>query len=148
MNNKSLQKTSTTINLIWAALFGSTFIYLIIAFMLSRSEWKPVADRGLYLTLMGVLMAISLIDVMFVSWLKKKSFTEEITPIAVGDAQRRFIVSRSVLLFALSEVPAILGLVIFFLSGNLLMLLSFWGLSFISFLIARPPGDLLEQADR
>jgi hypothetical protein len=148
MTTSPAQKTSTTINLIWAALLASTFIYVIIAFVLSRTGWKPIVDRGLAQTLMGIFVAISLIDVMFVSWLKKKSFTEEIASITPADAQRRFIVGRSILLFALSEAPAIFGLVIFFLSGDLRTLLIFWGISFVSFLVARPPREVLERADR
>ena len=97
--------------------------------------------------LMGIFLALSLIDVMFVSWLKRRSFTEEISGVQAGDSMRRFIVSKSVLLFALSEIPAILGLIIFFLSGNLIMSIVFWTLSLIAFLIARPPKELLDKAD-
>jgi hypothetical protein len=148
MNDKPIQKMSMTVNLIWAALFFSTFVYVILAFVLSRSGWKPVGDPALGQVLMGIFMALSLIEVMFVSWLKKKSFTEELTSITSVDSQKKFIVSRSVVLFALSEVPAILGLVTFFLTGNFMMLLAFWGISFISFLIAKPAHQVLDQVDR
>jgi hypothetical protein len=141
------QKTSFTITLIYAALLFSTVVYLIVAFMLSRTGWKPLVDPGLAQMLMGIFLALSLIDVMFISWLKKKSFNDEISGIPVGDSLRRFIVSKSVLLFALSEIPAVLGLTIFFLSGNLIMSIFFWTLSLIAFLIARPPRELLDKAD-
>jgi hypothetical protein len=141
------QKTSFTITLIYAALLFSTIVYLIVAFMLSRTGWKPLVDPALAQMLMGIFFALSLIDVMFVSWLKRRSFTEEISGIQAGDSMRRFIVSKSVLLFALSEIPALLGLIIFFLSGNLIMSIVFWTLSLIAFLIARPPKELLDKAD-
>jgi len=141
------QKTSFTITLIYAALLFSTIVYLIIAFMLSRTGWKALVDPALAQMLMGIFLALSLIDVMFVSWLKRRSFTEEISGVQAGDSMRRFIVSKSVLLFALSEIPAILGLIIFFLSGNLIMSIVFWTLSLIAFLIARPPKELLDKAD-
>jgi hypothetical protein len=148
MNDRPIQKTSMTVNLIWAALFFSTFIYVILAFVLTRSGWKPIADSGLGQVLMGIFMALSLIDVMFVSWLKKKSFSEELISMTSADAQKKFIVSRSVVLFALSEVPAIFGLVTFFLTGNFMMLLAFWGISFISFLVAKPSRQVMNQVDR
>jgi hypothetical protein len=145
--NQPQQKTSFTITLIYAALLFSTIVYLIVAFMLSRTGWKPLVDPALAQMLMGIFLALSLIDVMFISWLKRKSFTEEISGIQAGDSMRRFIVSKSVLLFALSEIPALLGLMIFFLSGNLIMSIVFWTLSLIAFLIARPPKELLDKAD-
>lgn len=141
------QKTSFTITLIYAALLFSTIVYLIVAFMLSRTGWKALVDPALAQMLMGIFLALSLIDVMFVSWLKRKSFTKEISGVQAGDSMRRFIVSKSVLLFALSEIPALLGLIIFFLSGNLIMSIVFWTLSLIAFLIARPPKELLDKAD-
>jgi hypothetical protein len=141
------QKTSFTITLIYAALLFSTIVYLIVAFMLSRTGWKALVDPALAQMLMGIFLALSLIDVMFVSWLKRRSFTEEISGVQAGDSMRRFIVSKSVLLFALSEIPALLGLIIFFLSGNLIMSIVFWTLSLIAFLIARPPKELLDKAD-
>ncbi|HSE42538.1 MAG TPA: hypothetical protein VLH08_17355 [Acidobacteriota bacterium] len=147
MNNQPLQKTATSINLIWAALLASTIIYVILAFVLSRTGWKAILDPALSQVLMGIFLALSLIDVMVVSWLKKKSFHEELPSVPAGEAQRKFIVSRSVFLFALSEVPSILGLVTFFLSGNLVMMLVFWVLSFISFLTARPSANVLNQVD-
>lgn len=141
------QKTSFTITLIYAALLFSTIVYLIVAFMLSRTGWKPLIDPALAQTLMGIFLALSLIDVMFVSWLKRKSFNEEVSGIQAGESMRKFIVTKSVLLFALSEIPALLGLMIFFLSGNLIMTIVFWTLSLIAFLIARPPKELLDKAD-
>lgn len=141
------QKTSFTITLIYAALLFSTIVYLIVAFMLSRTGWKPLIDPALAQMLMGIFLALCLIDVMFVSWLKRRSFTEEISGIQAGDSMRRFIVSKSVVLFALSEIPAVLGLTIFFLSGNLIMAIVFWTLSLIAFLIARPSKELLDKAD-
>ena len=137
------QKTSFTITLIYAALLFSTIVYLIVAFMLSRTGWKALVDPALAQMLMGIFLALSLIDVMFVSWLKRKSFTEEISGVQAGDPMRRFIVSKSVLLFALSEIPALLGLIIFFLSGNLIMSIVFWTLSLIAFLIARAKGTFV-----
>jgi hypothetical protein len=145
--NQPQQKTSFTITLIYVALLFSTIVYLIVAFMLSRTGWKPLVDPALAQMLMGIFLALSLIDVMFISWLKRRSFTEEISGIQAGDSLRRFIVSKSVLLFALSEIPALLGLMIFFLSGNLIMSIVFWTLSLIAFLIARPPKELLDKAD-
>ena len=145
--NQTRQKTSFTITLIYAALLFSTVVYLIVAFMLSRTGWKPLVDPALAQMLMGIFLALSLIDVMFISWLKRKSFTQEISGVQAGESMRRFIVSKSVLLFALSEIPALLGLTIFFLSGNLIMSIVFWTLSLIAFLIARPPKELLDKAD-
>ncbi len=115
--------------------------------MLSRTGWKALVDPALAQYLMGIFIALSLIDVMFVSWFKRRSFTEEISGVQAGDSMRKFIVSKSVLLFALSEIPALLGLIIFFLSGNLIMSVVFWTLSLIAFLIARPPKELLDKAD-
>lgn len=145
--NQRPQKTSMTITLIYAALLFSTVVYLIVAFMLSKTGWKPLVDPGLAQMLMGIFLALSLIDVMFVLWLKKKSFSDEVSGIQVGDSLRRFIVGKSILLFALSEIPAVLGLTIFFLSGNLIMSIVFWTLSLIAFLIAKPPRELLDKAD-
>ncbi|MCI0442462.1 hypothetical protein L0244_02030 [bacterium] len=145
--NQPQQKTSFTITLIYAALLFSTIVYLIVAFLLSRTGWKPLVDPALAQMLMGIFLALSLIDVMFISWLKRRSFTEEISGIQAGDSMRRFIVSKSVLLFALSEIPVLLGLMIFFLSGNLIMSIVFWTLSLVAFLVARPPKELLDKAD-
>lgn len=141
------QKTSFTITLIYAALLFSTIVYLIVAFMLSRTGWKPLIDPALAQMLMGIFLALSLIDVMFVSWLKRKSFIDDISGIQAGDSMRKFIVSKSVVLFALSEIPALLGLMIFFLSGNLIMAIVFWTLSLIAFLVARPSRELMDKAD-
>jgi len=145
--NQPQQKTSFTITLIYAALLFSTIVYLIVAFMLSRTGWKPLIDPALAQVLMGICLALSLIDVMFVSWLKRRSFSEELSGIPAGDSMRKFIVSKSVVIFALCEIPALLGLTIFFLSGNLIMAIVFWTLSLIAFLIARPPKEILDKAD-
>jgi hypothetical protein len=141
------QKAGFTLTILYFALLGSTFIYVFIAFFLLRTGWHPAIDPKVAKLLGGVFLAIALMLAVMISVIKKRFFVDSLPDPSSQQELRRYVVSKSVMLFALSEVPAILGFVYFLLAGSFKMLLVYWAISLISFAIAKPSNDLIRRID-
>lgn len=148
MNLPKGQKAGFTLTILYTALLGSTFMYVFIAFFLSRTGFTAAADPKISQLIGGIFLAIALMIAIMVSVVKKRFFVESLPEESSPENLKAYVVSKSVLLFALSEVPAILGFVYFFLSGSMLSLLVFWAISLLSFAIARPSRELINRIDQ
>lgn len=144
-----MQKTLTTLTIIFWAFLFSSLIYVLLGFFLTQLPWPPVLDssavRG---AIFGAFLLIAFCILVVVIKIKQNSFSDQMPRPETGDHLRRYVLRRSILMFALAEVPAILGLVFFLLSGNLTWMLGLSLLSAVSFVVARPSRITLEQLER
>jgi hypothetical protein len=142
------QKVNSTITILYFAFLSSTLLYLIVGFILYKSGWKPiVTDRNLQLIL-SLLFALISVTVLYLTVsLKQKAFSGSGIQQNLKLDFSKYVVSRTVPLFALSEIPAILGLIHFFLAGNLIILVAFCVLSLICFSVARPNDEMLSRLE-
>jgi hypothetical protein len=134
-----MQKTLSTLYIIFAAFLFSSLVYLIVGFTLSRSHWKPVLSSGaLRETIFWILLAVS--AALSVVALKFKTNTfSRFPPLAENAEQARsYLVSKCIVMYAIAEVPAIFGLVYFMLSGSLTGELILCLISIAMFFFLRP----------
>ena len=128
-----MQKVQSRLNIIFTAFLFSSLVYLIVGFALTKSGWQPVFSGGnLDTILLGIFLAVSSMLIVIAIQLKNRLGSE--TPEKNAEA----ILSKSIFLFALSEVPAILGLVLFLLTGNLVYLMVLCAVSILSFVLVKP----------
>jgi hypothetical protein len=142
------QKVNSTITILYFAFISSTLLYLIVGFILHKSGWHPIlTDRNLSLILALFFTLVSATMLYLIVSLKGKAFS--VSGLRPGEAQdfSKYIVSKTIPLFALSEIPAILGLVHFFLSGSLIVLVGLCVLSLICFSVARPNPEILSRLE-
>jgi len=135
-----MQKTLATLNVIFVAFVFSSLIYLIVGFALSQSHWKPfLEDANLRETAFWLFIAVAVSLLFAALKLKAEFFKEGATASAEDEEkQRRFLVSRYIVLFAIAEIPAILGLVYLFLSGNFLREIILCAVSLVTFVFVKP----------
>ncbi len=144
-----MQKTATTLTIVFSAFVFSSLIYLLLGFFLSQMPWQPLLDsQAVNRAIFGTFLLIGFCILVAVFKLKQSSFSEQMPNPETGDQLRRYILRRSILMFALAEVPAILGLVFFLLSGNLIWMFSLSLICAVSFVVARPSRETLEQLER
>lgn len=127
-----MQRVESRLTIIFTAFLFSSLVYLIVGFALTKSEWKPLMEDGNLpqtLFVIFVLLSVSLMGVLLK--LKKSRLV---------DSEKNAI-STYILLFALAEVPSILGLVVFLLTGKFLFLLLLCFISLISFLLVKPSAE-------
>lgn len=142
------QKVSNTVTILYFAFISSTLLYLILGFILYKSGWTPILnDRTLHFVLAILFLAISGTLLTLIVRLKAKAFSDDALRKNQEKNFSKYVVSRTVPLFALSEVPGILGLVYFFLTGNLLVLVAFCVLSLIAFSLAKPGTESLDHLE-
>lgn len=128
-----MQTMNSRLNIIFTAFLFSSLVYLMVGFALTKSDWKPILGNGnldqiLFAVFLSVAVAISVLAFQIKSRL-----------LPVGeDAPGKQVFSNSILLFALAEVPSILGLVLFLLTGKFLDLLALCIVSIAAFLIVKP----------
>jgi len=144
-----MQKTFNRLFLIFAAFLFSSFVYLIVGFTLLRSHFKPVfAASNLVQILFWIFVVFAVSDVAIVLKIRQGILGESPPSVEEADAFQRRIVSRSLVIYALAEIPSILGLIYFMFSGNLLYFLILWMISLITFLMIRPSQEFLDRMDR
>jgi positive regulator of sigma E activity len=120
----------TRLNIIFTAFLFSSLVYLIVGFALMKSDWKPaMAARNLDQILFGVFLLAS-ISLVGVALHIKRSLNQQ-----TGD---QAVLSKTVLLFALAEVPSILGLVLFLLTAKFSFLVIFCFVSVVAFVLLKP----------
>jgi NADH:ubiquinone oxidoreductase subunit 2 (subunit N) len=96
-----------TIRILWLALFISVGLYFAVTFFVPRSENPPAT------TLFLVLSAVSITTVL-ASFIIKNNFLSR----AVQQQQVQLVQQGYVVACALTEVPALLGLLDYFSTGN------------------------------
>jgi hypothetical protein len=144
-----MQKAFNRLFLIYSAFFFSSFVYLIVGFALSRSQFKPVFPASnLQQILFWIFVVFAISDVAIALKIKGRVFREDSSPAQEGEALQRRIVSRSLVVYALAEVPSILGLICFMFSANFTYFLILWLISLITFLMIRPSQESFDQIDR
>ncbi len=95
-----------------------------------KSGWKPAMDsRHLDQVLFGIFLLAS-IGLAGVALQIKRTLDHQGTD--------QTIPSKSVLFFALAEVPSILGLVLFLLTGNFSFLVILCAVSIVAFVLLKP----------
>jgi hypothetical protein len=144
-----MQKTLTTLNIIFWAFLFSSLIYVLLGFLLAQMPWHPVlASPAVTRAIFGTFLLIGFCILIVVIKLHQNSFSDLMPAPESGDHLRRYVLRRSIVMFALAEVPAILGLIFFFLSGNLRWMLVLSLISVVSFVVARPSREMLEQLEQ
>jgi hypothetical protein len=129
------QKIQSRLTIIFTAFLFSSFVYLIVGFALNRSGWKPVIQVGSLQQILFAIFAILSVGLIIVAMTIKRSvFAGD------GDTEQseQATLSKSIFLFALAEVPSILGLVLFLLAGNFLNLIILCAFSVVAFFLVKP----------
>ena len=138
-------RTHQTITILYGAFLASSSVYILVSVFLQTTEWRPSMPQLAQPLLAGLLL-IAVAFAALVLWQKRILFSGDGARIK-GD-YRSFVMSRCVLWFALSEVPSILGFVLFILTGNLVGMLALVAISAVSFTLARPSLSQLEELER
>lgn len=146
-----MQASFKTIQILYFAMAGSLFIYAGIAHILRSSEFLPepmILTQLTFLRYGFYILALSIF--VLVLWLRKTLLSlEAIRPqVLQGENVEQIIVRGHVILFALCEVPGILGLVLFFLSRSLQDFYLLAGLSLLGFLSSYPNQGWWEEIKR
>jgi peptidoglycan/LPS O-acetylase OafA/YrhL len=124
-----MQKVESRLTIIFTAFLFSSFVYMIVGFALSKSGWKAlISDTGLYQILFGLFLVLSISLLVLILKLKNRPKPDS----------EKSLISKYILLFALAEVPSILGLVLFLLTGKFLFLLALCFFSIVAFFLIKP----------
>jgi hypothetical protein len=127
------QTIHSRLNIIFIAFLFSSLVYLIVGFALMKSGWNPVLTAGnIDQILFAVFLALSVAVIVLAFQMKARAKPVE------DDTNARNLFSRSIFLFALAEVPSILGLVLFLLTGKFLYLVALWVISSAAFILVKP----------
>ena len=143
-----MKKTYTTLLIIYTSFIFSALVYLLLGWILSRSGWRPVLNASAVNPLFIVLAVILISDVFAILRVKGALFRRDQELPVGAEALRRLIVSRFLVLFALSEIPAVMGLVFFALTGDFKRFVMLCVISFIAFVVVKPSLDVLEELQR
>ena len=155
-NQKAFDKTMKTAWVLWAAIFMSLFIYLIVCFLVRGKMNFDQFPESDYRTLRYVLMAVGAATFLAVPRLGRmlskvgsgRISHEGSTGMAdQHPAGSRYLVSLVVKL-AFCESIGIYGLVLYFLKGDLVTLLLFLAVSALAMVIHRPDRNDLETMAR
>lgn len=143
-----MQKTYDTLLIVFSAFILSAFVYLIVGFALSQANWKPILTSSSINRLLVIIFGAVSIGTSVVALNIRRSVLRGQTPLQTIEQLQKTIVSRSIFSFALSEVPAILGLVLFLLSGQFLYLVMFCACSLICFILIKPSKEAVERMEQ
>ena len=134
-----------TVTILYGAFLASSFVYVMVAVFLQTTQWRPALPQ-LAIPLFASLLVVAIVSAGIVLKQKSALFSDGVA--RVRGEFRQFVMSRCIVWFALSEVPAILGFVFFILTGSLGGMLTLVGISAISFTLARPTAAQLEELER
>lgn len=141
------EQTRRALTLVFVAFFFSTLVYLFIGFILNRSPQEP---RPLAVNSQVVLVAflvLSVAQVFFVWFFKRKVYSDPDNPGSIQALENR-LRGKHIILFALSEVPAIYGIVYFLLTGHFTGQIVLTFLSWICLFVTRPSATAIEELER
>lgn len=139
-----MQKTYNSLNIIFIAFTSSALVYLVIALILRSTNFQAVAPT-VAMPLFIVLLMVCFSNVAISQMIKKRSFGEPLPHFDGQDKLDAYVKSKYIVMFALSEVPAIFGLVYFMLTGMFWRMVILVGISLLSLALIRP--DLAELED-
>lgn len=141
-----MQKSYTTLLVLFVAFVSSTLIYLLLGFFLLQTNFKTGGlDASVGRILTGIFLGISVALVFLVQKVRRSAYSEDLPRPESLESLQRFLITRHIVAYALSEAPAIMGLTLFLLSGNFLELAGFCCVSIVAFLAARPSLKALEE---
>ena len=138
-------KVHQTVAILYGAFLASSFVYVMVAVFLQTTQWRPAMPQAAT-PLFALLLVVAMVNAGIVLRQKSGLFSGS-GPAASGEF-RQFVMSRCIVWFALSEIPAILGFVFFILAGRLGGMLALVGISAVSFTLAKPTLAQLEELER
>jgi len=124
-----MQNLQSRLTILYTAFFFSSLVYLIVGFALQKSGWKAAMSQGSIPQALFGIFILSSIGCLAAAFQIRKKQSEDTEKSAF---------SKSVILFALAEVPAILGLVLFLLTAKFANLLILWFISLTAFILLKP----------
>jgi hypothetical protein len=143
-----MQKTYNTLMIIFSAFLFSSLVYLVIGFALSRSSWKPVLESASVARIVFILFCVISVGAVALANKLKYAIPGDLPSLPDEQQLHRRIIGKSIVTFALSEIPAILGLVFILLSGNFGYLAVLCALSIVSFLLVKPSRDGFDDLEK
>ena len=124
-----MEKPRNTLWIIYTAFVFSSLVYLVVGFALSKAGWNPVLSGDSLPQILFILFSVICVVFLAIAF-RIQPKADDPKPL-----------SRWILRFALCEVPAILGLVLFFLSGRFFHVLVLCAFSVFAFLMLRPQNS-------
>ena len=155
-NQNVFDKTMKTAWVLWAAIFMSLCIYLIVCYLVRGKMNFEQFPESSYRTLRYVLMAVGAGTFLAIPYIERMLYKVKAGLISYEDstgavkqhpACSRYMVSLIVKL-ALCESIGIYGLVLYFLRGDIVTLFLFLAVSSLAMYIHRPDGSDLEALVR
>jgi F0F1-type ATP synthase membrane subunit c/vacuolar-type H+-ATPase subunit K len=132
-----MQRLQSRLNIIFIAFFFSALVYLIVGFAVSRSGWTPILSQGnLDQILFAICLALSVAIIVIALQIKSHLVVKQDTQSPEN------VFPKTIFLFAMVEVPSILGLVLFFLAGKFSYLVTLCIVSLAGFLLVKPRTNL------
>src|SRR5262245_14351636 len=108
------EQTQRSLSLVFVAFASSTLIYLFLGFLLGKTSSVPRPMASNQQMILILFVVLSLAQVLMVWFFRKKTYSDPLHPESV-QALEDHLRGRHIVLFALSEIPAIFGLIYFFL---------------------------------
>lgn len=106
----------------YALLIGAPIAYLVIAHFMKF----PPRDGGQYEMLLYILLFVAAVYPLLVPIIARVQMTQFVKNKTSAQTPDQFFVSSSIVSFALTEATYIMGLVVFFMSGNIEWLYYFY----------------------
>jgi hypothetical protein len=151
VTRKELETSLRTTRITHVAFIASLFIYIVVAALIQRTAapfhgFAPSAPIDL-LRFLFYLFSLLTFGILL---LRRSFFAQDRLWAKRSGSQNPFgiLTSYHVVLFALSETPAIYGLVLFLLGGEMGDFLGLVFLAFLYQLFAYPRRELWEEAAR
>ena len=153
---ESFEKGMLVTRIIWAAIFGSVFIYVLVCHVVASGGFRSEISRGIPLDLIrNILFGVSIM-VLFLAYFIRR----HIVSVKQGDSMNmpsspaspldlaQFLPKYTVAMLiscVLSEAVGIFGLVLFLLGDSFQNLYLFTGVSAIALFYFRPKKEEIEK---
>jgi F0F1-type ATP synthase membrane subunit c/vacuolar-type H+-ATPase subunit K len=141
------EQTTRSLNIVFIAFVSTTFVYLFLGFLMRQTSAVARPMEGSQQIIFLVSVALSLAQVVVVWILCKRTYSEEQKPQSL-EVLENHLRSRHIILFALSEIPAIYGIVYFFLTGHFAGQIILTLFSWICLAISKPSLTAIEKLER
>jgi hypothetical protein len=152
---ESFEKGMMTTRIIWAAIFGSLFIYVFICHVVAEGSFRHEIS-GIPLDMIrNILFGVSIIVLVFAYFIRRRIVAVKLSSsinVPSGPASPRNLAQflpkyTAVMLisWALSEAVGIFGLVLFLAGDSFQNLYLFIGVSAIALIYFRPKKEEIEK---
>lgn len=141
------EQSRRSLLIVFIAFISSTLIYLFLGFLMGKTSQTPRMMAGNYQTLFILFVVLSLAEVVIVWLLRKKAYSELSSPGSLQALEEQ-LRGKHIILFALSEVPAIYGILYFFLTGHFAGQFMLTLFSWICLGISKPSTKAIEEMER